>query len=203
VKEAMVGPHQNAERRRRVPRAVFAVVGALGLVGVFGAVTAYTAQSSGASSSVAGGKVVAVQVATDPSPQTFTTTTWTDLAGAKVTVPGPSSGTDFADIRLSGSGICAPHQSSPGWCSVRILVDGALAAPEDSSCTGIVPTGQPQGTFDDGESFFIERTSAPFGPGMHTVKAQVTLCAGAPPQQTPTSFQPCHWNLTADIVKLS
>jgi hypothetical protein len=119
-------------------------------------------------------------------------TVFTDVGGASITLAVPRRQTRLLDARFSAESQCA---GTFGWCSVRVVVvrpNGTVLELDPKS--GFDFAFDSAGP-DQWESHAIERTSPRLGAGTYRVKVQTAVVAGA------SSLRLDDWTLAVAAVR--
>lgn len=150
-----------------------------GLLGL-GAMVVLVAQNAiGVPSTVSGKGVEAVKVVRNEGTIKMTDDStggdWVTLPGAKTSITVPDGQQAILLARFSASSACWGGVSdNANACYIRILVNGAEAAPVSSGW----PFDSTEGATDQNyyfESHSLERATDPLGPGTYVVKAQAMV----------------------------
>jgi hypothetical protein len=108
---------------------------------------------------------------------------WTDVPGSSVSINVPGTH-GLVIARFTGESQCT---SGASWCSVRVLVDGSEAYPNDGSDFAVdAPGGSYRGVA-------MDRSTNILNGGVHTVKLQYLAYGGG-------SFRLDDWHLTLEAV---
>jgi hypothetical protein len=149
------------------------------------AATAVAVTAHGAASSAGGGAITAVKVKRGKDATALDAgagSGYRDLPGSAIQVRVASDRRGLLLARLTAESLC----SGRGYCSARVVVDGREAAP---------PVGA-DFAFDSGgggyEGLAMDRSKV-VGPGLHTVKVQVSL-EGA------MSFRLDDWSFAVELA---
>ena len=121
--------------------------------------------------------------------QTFTESSFQDVAGATATVKVPPGRQALVTARFSAGSTCVGSGGKGGpWCSVRILIGGTEAHPQSSANFAFDSSDAGnEGPFS-WEAHAMERFRT-VGPGEHVVKVQ------AIPMNAATAFTLSDWSL--------
>ena len=129
-----------------------------------------------------------VTVVTESEISNTSSTTFSDLPGASVTIKVPAGKFQLVQARFSAESICFGNVGF-SWCSIRILADGNEMLPTnginfafDSTATN----AQPDAFF---KGLSMDRTLV-LGPGTHTISAQWAV------RNSGLSFQLSDWTFT-------
>jgi hypothetical protein len=180
--------------RKRLGLAVGAVLIAAFLVAVVPAIGSPTGKS--------GSAITKVKVLRETVAQTTSSTSYVDLPGSTTTISVPSGHHALILARFSAESNCTDG-SAPDFCTVRIRIGGASAAPaseidfafdsvdDPSNCTNAL-----LGTNCGWESHSMDRSRGPLGPGTYTVKVQWAVTDAA------AVFRLDDWSLTIESVNV-
>jgi hypothetical protein len=163
--QGVAGPKGNAGER-----------GATGTTGVQGAAGA---QGPAGPQGPAGSDAIpGIGVTSQAAPFVATTSTFTAMANLQQTVTVPAGGQRRLVATFSGESVCVGG-AGPGWCSLRILVDGVELTPNVGSDFAFDSTdGGTEGSASL-ESHSIQRFSANLAAGPHTVTVEASVQGAA------------------------
>ncbi len=133
-----------------------------------------------------------VQVVTDATQQTTTSTTWVDVPGATATFTHPKKQKTLILATFSGPSMCT---GGAGECKVKILINGLEAEP--ATTDGSIFDDAIAGHDDGWESHSLQRTRGTLRDKTYTIQVQWRVTDAA------TTFALDDWTLTAERVRTS
>lgn len=138
-----------------------------------------------------GGPITDVAYATGGGASTYSSTSWTEVAGASTTVHVQDGHHGHVMARFAAESAC---YGADTYCGVRILVDGVELAPTSGSDFAFDSSDNNSETSSSWESHATERISDVVGPGSHTVKVEVKVHNGA------ATLRLDDWTLVAENI---